>query len=279
MTGPAVQDKDKTSEGSSTTIIPGTQQPPAQATSGVPEQELENARKLIALQEGVMRDAARRENELTQRLRGMEERVSKIEAPGPTEEQRNNDFWKNPHRAVAEIVAETVKTEMARTVGPLNERLQKSDAETAYDRAKARIKAMPQFKDVWQHIEGAVDEFARGAAAKGVEVNDALVDTAAINAFGAFQLGLLPNKPGAPNPPAPTPPARTTVQDPPHLRPSVAAIPGRETNDKPAIRELTENEKRLAREKNQTPEQFLEWLAVPAQMVIHSTIGKPEVTK
>lgn len=272
MTGPAVKEPDKVpaaTPGSVLIPIPATPTPAPPAISGVPAAELENAQRLIEMQDGVIRENARLRAETDRRLKEMEVRLTAAEAPpGPTAAERDGEFWKNPTKVIGELIRQEMKT----TVDPINARLAAAESGSVYERAKARLRELPQFKEVWQHIEGSIDQFAENARARGVELDDQVMQLAAVNAYGAYQLGMIPGRPAPSN-------SVPTVTTPPHLRPSVAAIPGTERSETPPIRELTENEKRLARERNQKPEEFLAWIGERPDQVIHSKIGKTEAPK
>lgn len=273
--------------------VPGSQSPPTPGTpnpnppptdksvdtplkqsgAGVPEEELRRLRELNAAQEATLRDYHRQNTELTQRLRGLDERVKKVEAPpGPSEDEVNQEFWKNP----SGVMSRLIKEEMARTVGPLNERLSQQTQMSEYERTKQRLKA--EYSDIWDKIEGSVDEFVRNASAQGVEINDQVMTVAALTASGMYYRGQIPGAP--PAAPRASEPKKeeerpTTVFTPPHLRPSAPPIPGTEPAKK-ELRDLTENEKRLARERGMTTEQYLQWLDVPPEGVIASKIGRKE---
>jgi hypothetical protein len=199
-----------------------------------------------------------------------------IENPPQSREDFNNQFWRDPMSIV-----DTLKEELKKTVEPINQYISGQRTETQYDRMKGELKT--QFNDVWPHIESEVDRFVEAAAQAGNEVNAQLLNVAALAATGAYHRGLLQGGNGAPLPPpappapTPTPPAqpRVDMTTPPHLRPSAPTPPGHEQPQKPQVRELSENEKRLARERNMTPEQFLGWLEVPPDQVVHSKIGRP----
>lgn len=241
--------------------------------SGVPAQEVERLRQLNAAQEQVLRDQNRKNAELTQRLRDMDARISKVETPAPSTDDMNAEFWKNP----VGVMNQLIRDEMKKTVGPLNEQLSRQTQMSEYEKSKLRLKA--QYSDIWDKIETSVDNFITAASAQGVEVNDQLMDVAALTSSGLYyrgQLGEKPVFPGSqPNDKREDPVPPQPVFSPPHLRPSAPAIPGAEP-EKPQARELTENERRLARERGWTPEQYLAWLDVPPEGVAHSKLGREE---
>lgn len=235
---------------------------------------------MIAAQEAALRDMHRQNAELTQRMREFDGRIKRVEAPPVSPADMNERFWKDPVGVIHEVITQELKT----TVAPLNEFVSRTRSETAYDRMKAGLKE--QYKDIWSRIEPSIDEFVRGAAEKGTEVNEQLLNIAALTATGALYRGLLPDSPApaAPSAPAPaalaagTPPppsAGTAVVTPPHLRPSAPAAPGHEA-PRTETRPLTENERRLARARNQTDEEYLAWLDVKPEDVVRSRIGIPE---
>ncbi|HEX9430477.1 MAG TPA: hypothetical protein VF944_08880 [Candidatus Bathyarchaeia archaeon] len=254
-----------------------TSDPPAPPTeptapgAGVPQEELDRAKQLIAAQDQVIRDM---NAQITQRMRGVDERVRKLEAPAPDADELNQEFWKNPIGAMQTLIQEELK----RTVGPLNDFRVRTEGASAYDRMKAGLKA--QYGDIWPHIEGTIDSFVEQAVAAGNEVNNQLLGVAALAASGAYYRGQLPGVAAPTTTPRPTPPqpptTEPTVVTPPHLRPSAPTVPGTEAGTKKERRELTENERRLARERGQSPEQYLDWLDVPPEEVVRSQIGRPE---
>lgn len=241
--------------------------------------ELTQEQRIIAAQEATLRDQHRQLTELTQRQRSLDERVTRTEkGPEPTEADLNENFWKNP----TGVLGGLIERELAKTVAPINERLNKisqSGQLTEYDRAKLEIKK--QYEDIWDQIEPHIDEWARGATAAGTEVNEQLLNLAALTASGAYYRGQLPGMterptaaPAAPPAREPAPPGDRTVATPPHLRPSAPPVPGQDRPAAKEVRALTENEARLARERKQTPEEYLAWLEVPPEQVVHSQVGR-----
>lgn len=248
--------------------------------------ELDRQRRIVAAQDAALRDQQRQIAELTQRTRGIDERVTRAEkGPEPSPDDLNEQFWKNP----SGVMGTLIQKELATTVAPINERLNKlSQGQnlSAYDQMKAKVKA--EYSDIWERIEPAIDEWARGSQAGGQEVTEQMLSIAALTASGAYYRGQLPGMEGRPPaptaPPNPAPPAPPTsgappVPAPPHLRPSAPPAPGHEQPTKKESRDLTENEARLARERGQSKEEFLAWLDVPPEQVVHSKIGRKEPPK
>lgn len=243
--------------------------PAAPPTSGVSAEAQENERllRLIETQDGVIRENARAQADMNRRFEELSQRVTTATTPpGPTDAERDTEFWKNPTRVIRDLIS----TEMKATSAPINERLARTESEQIVDRAKERLKR--EYGDVWSTLEPQVDQFLANATSQGVAVNDQVLDVAATAAFGAYHKGLLTQRPPAPTP---TPTPERPVVTPPHTRPSVAAIPGREAPTREDLRPLTENEERLRRERKQTHEEFLSWLTVPPDQVITSKIGRP----
>jgi len=251
--------------------VPPTE-PPAAGASVVPAAPTEPTaeQKLIASQEAVLKEQQRNLAAMQQRLRGIEERQTRAETPaGPTLEEQNADFWKNP----VGVIDTLIQRELKKTVEPINQRLNAGAAVTEYDRAKARLKV--EYADIWDKIEPSLDQWAAGAQQNGQAINEELIGLAALTASGAYYRGQLPNVPAPTAPATPPSPPVPVVQTPPHLRPSAPVIPGHEQPNKPEVRALTENEARLARERKMTPEQYLAWIDVPPEQVVHSNLGRP----
>lgn len=258
---------------------------PAQpgASVGSPSPKEPSAQdRLIAAQEAALREtnaqlqaAARQNAELTQRLRDFDGRIKRVEHPEVPIEDRNEAFWKNPVGTIQELV----QSELKKTVDPLNEFRKEVQGQTAYDRMKANLKT--EYTDIWPQIESTVDDFVQKAAAAGNEVTPQLLSVAALTASGAHYRGQLKPSP-IPTPAPPAPPTLSAsgadIVTPPHLRPSAPPIPV-PGNDKPEARPLNENERRLARERGWSDQQYLDWLIVPPEEVVHSRIGRKEVTK
>lgn len=222
----------------------------------------------MAAQEAVIRDATA---ELQRTRTEMGELRKAAEPPGPTQSERDTEFWKAPTKVITELI----QSELTRTVSPLNDRLIRTEAEATADRMEAQLKT--EYGDeAWAAMKPAVNQFLTGARSKGVEIDDNVIGVAALNAYGAYHKGLLATKPTPATTPSPNTPVTTT---PPHMRPSVATIPGR-VEEKPALRDLTENEERLRKERERSigkpfpKEEFLAWIDVPASGVIHSQLGK-----
>lgn len=215
----------------------------------------------------MIRDSTRAVQELRTELGEIRERTA---PPGPSQTEQDQRFWKEPTKVITELI----QGEMKRTVDPINARLQRSDSETALDRAKTNLKA--RFGEDYAAMEPLIDQFVANAAERGVAIDDAVLQTAAITAYGSVQFDRKMNpKPAAPVL-APTPEPVKPVT-PPHARPSTAQIPGREAPAAATTREFTENERRLMRERKMTEQQYVEWLDVPADQVVHSQkIMKPE---
>ena len=242
-------------------------------------QEPTREQRLLAAQESLLREQQQELARLRQGQRTIESRVATIENPPPSREDQNQRFWKDP----VGVVGELIQGELKKTVDPINQYIAGQRTETAYDRMKARLKG--EYGDLWPHIEGEVDRFVQAASGAGNQINDDLLNVAALAATGAYHRGLLggPHSGEAPNgtppappqaPPQPAPPVSRDMT-PPHLRPSAPSVPGHERPQGRQYRDLTENEARLARERGMTKEAFLDWIEVPPDQVVHSKIGRP----
>lgn len=256
-------------------IIP--QSLPSQQT-GVPVEELARRDRLIQQQEAAMRDMHRQNQELLKKVNERLDEERQTQST-PSRDDRDKKFWNSPSSSLDEFenrVLGLIKTELDRTVKPLNDKLGAIATRSAYDGMKDRVRgSMPA--ETWSRIEPYVDQFVQSAAAQGMEVNDQLLDVAVTSTVGAMALGRLGTATEVRQVASQQSPTQSAgnggMVTPPHLRPSAPAAPSREPEAAP-LRDLTENEERLRRERNWTREQYLSWLDVPAEKVIHSQIGR-----
>jgi len=194
-----------------------------------------------------------------QKLTELTELVRKRDEPPPPEASAE-DFFKSPVMQSRKIVRE----ELDAAIKPLKDFIAEFKSGSAYDRLKAKFKADPRFTEVFANYEALIDE----AMSKNEPTDNAMLATIS-GIIGAASLGLLGGRA------APSTPARPNVATPPHLRPS-APLPPSPPDGKPKQRALTENERRLARERSMTDEQYLSWIDVKPEDVIRSKVGREE---
>lgn len=221
--------------------------------------------RLLAAQEQMLRDQA-------QQIKAMQGRLEKMEAPPPVPTaDQDRKYWESPTTVIKELLA----AELEKTVAPINARLNTQTSESEYDKAKKKLRE--EYKDIWDKIEPSIDQWSNGHIASGQPLTEDLLNIAAMTASGAYYRGKLGNgtipMPAPAPAPAPTP-SGGIVTTPPHLRPSAPVIPGHESPAPAETRELTENERRLAKERGQTPAQYLEWIDVKPEDVVKSKIGR-----
>lgn len=242
--------------------------PAAKPESGQPSRE----QQIIAAQEAVLREQAQQIRQLSEVTNRTAQAVERIQNPPPTAEEVNQRYWKDPVGVMRE--------EMAKMIDPLRNALGETRATTELDRLKADVRK--EYGDeAFSHMESSIDQLIGQAVRAGNPVTQELVGFTALAAYGNYarakETGRLPAAAPA-QPAAPTngqPSAGAPVVTPPYLAPSAAPQP-RADNGKQELRQLSENERRLARERGMTDEQFLNWLTVKPEDVVKSTIGKPE---
>ena len=183
-----------------------------------------------------------------------------------SDEEAKNLLFNSPNKLLDKFRA-SINDDLKRTIAPLIEFTGTLRSETAYEKAKKAVAQDPAFKDVWSQIEPYIDQ----ALSSNPNVNMQTVQAAAYGIVGAAQLGRLEGftlkRPDV-----------TRKQDetlPPHLRSSAPPGPS-EPKDTKKLRELTELEKRIARENRQTDEQYLELLEGDSMEFMKK---KKEVTK
>lgn len=161
--------------------------------------------------------------------------------PAPVKEP--TDFYDDPRQAIREEVGEMI--------APFVSDLRESRA----DRARETMRG--EFGGEWTEMEPIVDNLISQGRRAGMVINDhdpAMLRTLFYTAKGYRVHTAPPTAPGLPPAEGTVAPAAPTVI--PQHRPSAAPLPtGRA---KPAVRELTENERRLAREWGMTHEEYIE---------------------
>ena len=185
-------------------------------------------------------------------------------------EESAKKFYADPMAAIHEA--------LEKAVAPLNEFKNRFEGEADYVRIKKGLMSNPVYA---QHLAnpqfaGIIDDLiADGQRGTGIQVNEQIVEAAIKHTLGSIVAGdvvIAPvagvtteEKPG-------TKPEDSVI--PPYLQPSSPPLPSRTTEKQ--YRDLTENEARLAKERGQTKEQYLDWLEVDPSDVIDSKTGIPE---
>lgn len=267
-----LQDSTPLQPESTPTQTPPTNQPAAQPTRSAYEVLLEESMRAL--------------NRQTQDQAAEIERLRRG-APAPTPEpvaQPTADpttFFNNPQGVFAEMESR-IKKHLDDTVKPLHDfvRTMRGDG-TPYGNLKAQFQNDPAFKDVLNNpkIAFAVDKIMENQEARPDLMQAAIVQAAGLNQLGQLDVALVRSgvDPSRFNTPAPAPSNNQPPPEmrivPPHTPPTPPSAPVTQDNTpKPVLNEL---QKRLAREKNMTDEQFLQWVNEPADKVATSRIGKP----
>lgn len=225
--------------------------PPIDPSGNVDTTTTENPQQLFM-------SALREKETENQRLRSLLEQRN---AAPPVAEV---DQWETFTGAPRDLIAQ----EVDRAVAPLNSFIQRMERDAELTKFKKIFRVNPMYAKVLDHAEHYVDQVLSGVNQLSVQaVELALTSVAGAIATGqikieGFNFGTTP-----PNPtptPAPVPPRNPTV--PPHIPPSSTPLP-ENTNAVPGKRELTETERRLARQWNMTDEEYLAGLVGEAVKV------------
>ena len=245
-------------------------------TTSTPETPPEQPNRLLELMEANMREQA-------QRLRALESENNQLRNVRQTEElnppiqpgqQDAEAFWRDPAANIQRLIRE----ETQRAVKPLYDFKTQMERQSGYDGLKNRFRADRRYAEMFPKIEALVDQLMSNA-----DPTEQNMQLAVLSAIGTVVTGQAPGvtiggppttttQPTNGQPPQTT--QETRVITPAHLR-SSPPQPVVE-NAPPKLRDLTELESRLARERGQSKEEFLQWLDVPATEVATSRIGKPE---
>jgi hypothetical protein len=245
--------------------------PAPSPTNPFSQLSVEEKDRMLLQQAQTIRAGAQKQAEFDAKLKEMSD---KINAPPPLDTGKlNKDFFSAPHTNIRDLIREELKESIA----PLIEFKDQVSAQTNYDRLKAEFKADPRFKDILAvpSVESMLDE----AVAATPNITKGGLYGVLVGIRGAMEVGDIP-KPGGGAAPVGRSPSDISV--PPHLRPSPPPLPDDETKGKDKVRELTENERRLAREKGMPSEEYLAWIDEAATSVSESKIGiksKEEVKK
>ncbi len=158
---------------------------------------------------------------------------------------------------------------MAETVKPLIEFKGEFEKQGKYEKVKADFKADARYKGFFEQpgTEALVDKLMTSMPATPEALYSVI-----LGVRGGMEFGDIP-KPGA------TPPRAPDPATPPHLRPTPPPMPEPEKKTdeslKVRIEGMNENERRLVREWNMTPEQYFAWIDAEAEKVAASEIGRP----
>lgn len=225
-----------------------------------------------------LEDQLREQNRTIQALANRETAPAPAQPAPPPEDpdEARQRFYNEPHNEVRRII----KAELDESIAPLRDFVTSFRQSSVYDNLKTKFKSDPAYRALGHHlndatIESAVDEIMQQVPEK----NDTAMQQAIIHALGLKAAGVLTAKPAAngeppvntrsavDTPQPSTQPGGRSVPQPAHFRPS---NPNPPRPSAPARRQLTELERRVARERGMSDEQYLNWLELPADAVVHA---------
>ena len=229
--------------------------------------ELSDAQKLrvYEIQTKTVRDQGARITAAEKELADL--KAKKEEEAKPSMEESAKKFYADP--------VGTMKEAMAEMVAPLNEFKDRFESESEYVKVKRNLMTNPVYA---QHLNNPqfssiIDELiAEGQKTTG-QVSEAMVEAAIKHTIGSIAVGDVVIDPvkGVENGDKGKKVETESAFIPPYLAPS--SPPHKRAEDKKQLRELTENEARLAKERGMSKEVYLAWLEVDPSDVIDSRIG------
>jgi hypothetical protein len=232
--------------------------PGAPAATGLSQAELVRLNQLYAQ---TIKDQGKKLSDLDKQMQDMRK------GPPPSQEEMDKNLWARPTDSIRGIVRE----ELEQSVAPLRQFVSTFQGADQYSRAKNKFKNDPRYKPVFDKAEAYIDEMMKGQNYQSEEELEGSLRATLLSVVGAVNLGLLPGVSFSGDAPVTTPPSGGgSMTTPAHIPPSPP--PGAPPKT-PARRELTENERRLAREWKMTPEEFLDWQDLDSTKVASSTIG------
>lgn len=192
--------------------------------------------------------------------------------------------------------AQLIERAVASQVAPLREQFSgfmQTQQQNTYQQIKNSFRTLPQFTGFFTQIEAYLDQEMQG---KAITVENVQNSLATVIGRIQMQAALQPqnnnpqNQQQPINPQQPQMPNNPQQQQrpqnpnmPAHLRPSAPPLPNRNGAGTltPAGNEryqLTELQKRVARENRLTDDQYIDWITESPSNVVHSTIGVPPRT-
>jgi len=234
---------------------------PAPAPDPLANLKPEDRDRLLTFYMGAARAQESRLNQLAGELETLK---TKPAAPAtPDMGALNKGFYEKPFETTQEIV----RREISEAIAPLKEFASAFSANSELDRIKNEFRGDPRIAQVFALGEVHIDELVNRAVRGGAKLTRELVMGAVANVKGGLDMGWIQVGAGAPIPAAlPAPGGGPSPLSPPHLRPSAPPAPG-PGDTKPKLRDLTEEESRLARENKMTQEEYLRALNMSAGAV------------
>ena len=241
-----------------------------QEDQAIKDKELSDTQKLRVydIQTKTVRDQGAR---LSAAERELDElRATKKEEAKPTVDESAKQFYADP--------AKMIKDALAEAIAPLNQFKDRFETDSEYGRIKKNLMVNPVFA---QHLanpefSSIIDELVIEGTRSGTKVSEGMVEAAIKHTIGSIVTGdvvLKPVKGSETTVVEGKETEREDTQIPPYLAPS--SPPHKKTVEGKQYRDLTENEARLAKERNMTKEAYLDWLEVDPSDVIDSKIGVP----
>ncbi len=242
----------------------------------------EKRKRMEALHLATIQEQGARVTTLSAEVAELKAEADKRNAPTPDEDAKK--FYANP-RAI-------IREELEKVIAPLNEFRREFQGNDEYNRLLANFKEDPRYAKYLANpkFSGYVEDLVSHSMKNGGKLSVDMIDAAVRHGLGSVLAGdlvlvaptptpVIPVDPANPTPPTPGDPPVTPVTPvdyvrPPYLEPTPPPGPG-VTPTKPVLRDLTESEDRLRRERGQTVESFLAWQSMPEADVVDSRLDIP----
>lgn len=201
------------------------------------------------------------------RLNAQAQELEEARKPAPrvrNVEEETQEYFKDPIGSNARLIEEALERRMK----PFQQYIERLQNDSLVDQLINNIKQNPNVAAKWNQ---PLENWIRANVTSLNPLNENSFAGLVAAAFGQQTLGLIES-------PAPSTPAPKNMREdnrimPPNV-PSNRSAPTNPNSSSAKRRELTEEEKRLARENRMTDDQYLDWLEVDRRGVVNSTIGK-----
>lgn len=263
----ATTDNSPPSPNSPNPQIPDSQSPQTPPTNQLPAQATKS--KYEELLEATLREQNARIQSLV---------AERQQPPPPPSEPPRSDpaaFFNDPQGELAKF-RKQINEDLNNAIAPLKQLAQGFKGEgTPYGNLKNQFMNDPRFSQVLSDpkVSVAVDKIMEGQNLHPDTMRMAIQQAAGMKATGELDVALVASGVDVSryNSPPPAPPPVTTI--PPHMRPTSPAAP---IHQQPttSVTPLSELEKRVARERGMSEDQYREWLTLPPDKVATSQIGR-----
>lgn len=168
--------------------------------------------------------------------------------PAPTQEPSNEDFFSRPVDAVRSLIQQ----QLSETVAPLRQEIQQF---VQSNQVEAKRQQYRQRWPDWDRYEPFIQN---AAASRGLSMEQILSDEGVAEIMYRAVRDMQRERGNGPQPQPQNQPPRNQQVNPQH-RPSSSPLPQQNKQPSGGTRELTENERILARQYGMSPAEYIQW--------------------